>query len=363
MIWRNLMRRKVRSLLTVIGVAIGVAAVVSLVAMGDGFYAQMNSMLSKGGADLTVRQANAADMTLSALDEDVGRRLAAMPEVEQVSGLIIGIASTPGVPYLMVYGYDPTEFAIRHFKIVEGARVTATRQAILGKGAAKSLKLRVGQSIKLFSTSFRVVGIYETGTPFEDAGLVIPLKDAQAVFKKPQQVSFFELKLRDPDRADDLKKRIEARYPDAFAAKSAEFSESSQDVQVMRSMTWGLSMIAVLVGGISVMNTMVMSVLERTREIGVLRAVGWRRRRIILMVMMESLLLSLAGGVTGILLGVGLIQLVGALPGVGGLFAAAYQPSLFIQAMVVALALGTVGGVYPAWRASRLSPLEALRYE
>ncbi|MCL4531739.1 MAG: ABC transporter permease [Actinobacteria bacterium] len=345
MIWRNLMRRKVRSLLTIVGVAIGVAAVVSLVAMGDGFYSQMNSMLSKGGADLTVRQAKAADMTLSALDEDVGRRLAAMPEVEQV------------------YGYDPTEYAIRHFKILEGGRLTSVRQAILGKGAAKALKLRVGQSVKLFSTSFRVVGIYETGTPFEDAGLVIPLKDAQAVFKKPQQVSFFELKLRDPEKADDLKKRIESRYPDAFAAKSAEFSESSQDVQVTRSMTWGLSMIAVLVGGIGVMNTMVMSVFERTREIGVLRAVGWRRRRIILMVLMESLLLSVVGGLFGIALGIGLIQLVGLLPGIGSLFAAAYQPSLFIQAMVVALALGTVGGIYPAWRASRLSPLEALRYE
>lgn len=363
MIWRNLMRRKVRSLLTVVGVAIGVAAVVSLVAMGDGFYSQMNSMLSKGGADLTVRQAKAADMTLSALDEDMGRRLAAMPEVEQVSGLILGIASAPGIPYLMVYGYDPTEYAIRHFKILEGSRLTSTRQAILGKGAAKNLKLKVGQSIKLFSTSFRVVGIYETGTPFEDAGLVVPLKDAQAIFKKPQQVSFYELKLREPDKADEIKKRIEARYPDAFAAKSAEFSESTQDVQVTRSMTWGLSMIAVLVGGIGVMNTMVMSVFERTREIGVLRAVGWRRRRIIAMVLTESLLLSLIGGLVGIALGVGLIQLVSLLPGVGGLFAATYRPTLFVQAMVVALALGTVGGLYPAWRASRLSPLEALRYE
>jgi ABC-type antimicrobial peptide transport system permease subunit len=363
MIWRNLMRRKVRSLLTIFGVAIGVAAVVSLVAMGDGFYAQMNSMLSKGGADLTVRQSNAADMTLSALDDSMGRAIASIPGVEEVSGLILGVASTPGIPYLIVYGYEPTEFAIRHYRITEGARLTSARQAILGKGAAKAMKLRVGQTLKLFSTSFRVVGIYETGTPFEDAGLVIPLKDAQNIFKKPQQVSFFELKLRQPDRADDVKKRIEARFPEALAAKSAEFSEGSQDVQVMNSMTWGLSMIAVLVGGISVMNTMVMSVFERTREIGVLRAVGWRRRRIISMVLQESLMLSAIGGVAGIALGVGLVQLIGLLPGIGGIFAGAYRPSLFIQAMGVSLALGAIGGLYPAWRASRLSPLEALRYE
>lgn len=363
MIWRNLMRRKVRSLLTISGVAIGIAAVVSLVAMGDGFYAQMNSMLSKGGADLTVRQAKAADMTLSALDESLGHALSAMPEVEEVSGLIMGIASSPGIPYLLVYGYDPSEYAIRHFRITEGAKLTSVRQAILGKGAAKAMKLRVGQTLKLFSTNFRVVGIYETGTPFEDSGLVIPLKDAQAVFKKPSQVSFYELKLRQPDGADEMKKRIEARYPEAFAAKSAEFSESSQDVQVTRSMTWARSMIAVLVGGISVMNTMVMSVFERTREIGLLRAVGWRRRRIILMVMQESLLLSLIGGLIGIGIGIGLIELVAMLPGIGGIFGGVFGPGLFIQAMVVALILGAVGGLYPAWRASRLSPLEALRYE
>lgn len=363
MIWRNLMRRKVRSLLTVVGVAIGVAAVVSLVAMGDGIYTQMNSMLSKGGADLAVRQAKAADMSLSALDDSLGRALAAMPEVEQVSGLIIGVASTPGIPYLIVFGYDPGEFAIRHFKIVEGSRLTSARQAILGKGAAKNLKLHVEQSVKLFGTSLRVVGIYETGTPLEDAGLVITLKDAQAIFKKPRQVSFYQLKLRHPDKADEVKKWIETRYPEAFAAKSAEFSESSQDVQVTRSLTWGLSMIAVLVGGIGVMNTMVMSVFERTREIGVLRAVGWRRRRVITMVLQESLLLSVVGGVVGIALGIGLTQLLSMLPGVGGLITAAYRPTLFVQAMVVALALGTIGGLYPAWRASRLSPVEALRYE
>ena len=363
MVWRNLMRRKVRSLLTTFGVAIGIAVVVSLVAMGDAYYAQMNSMLSKGGADLTVRQADTADMALSALDDGMGKAIAGIPGVEEVSGLIIGIASTPGIPYLLAYGYDPTEFGVSHYKITEGARLTSSRQAILGTGAAKALKLRVGQTLKLFSTNFRVVGIYETGTPFEDGGLVIPLKDAQNVFKKPQQVSFFQIKLRQPDRAVEVKTRIEARFPEALAAKSSEFTEGSQDVQVMNSMTWGLSMIAVLMGGISVMNTMVMSVFERTREIGVLRAVGWRRRRIILMVLQESLLLSAIGGVVGIVIGVGLVQLIGLLPGIGGIFAGVYRPSLFIQAMVVALALGVVGGLYPAWRASRLSPLEALRYE
>lgn len=363
MVWRNLMRRKVRSLLTISGVAIGVAAVVSLVAMGDGFYAQMNSMLSRGGADLAVRQADAADMALSALDEDMGRRLAAMPEIEHVSGLIMSVASTEGIPYLIVFGYDPNEYAIRHFKIVEGSRLTSNRQAILGKGAAKNLKVGVGQSVKLFGSSFRVVGIYETGTPFQDAGLVISLKDAQSVFKKPRQVSFYELKLKSPDKIDEVKRQIETRFPEAVAAKSAEFADGTQDVEVMRSMTWGLSMIAVLVGGIGVMNTMVMSVFERTREIGVLRAMGWRRRRIISMVIQESLLLSVVGGLSGIALGIALVELVNMLPGVAGLVVGAYRPTLFVQAMGVALALGTLGGLYPAWRASRLSPLEALRYE
>ncbi|MCK4471092.1 MAG: ABC transporter permease, partial [Anaerolineae bacterium] len=106
-----------------------------------------------------------------------------------------------------------------------------------------------------------------------------------------------------------------------------------------------------------------MSVLERTREIGVLRALGWRRRHVLGMILQESLVLGAVGGVCGILLGLGLTGLLLLAPGTFGAIEPVYTPQLFVQAMVIALIAGALGGLYPAWRATRMRPVEALRYE
>jgi ABC-type antimicrobial peptide transport system permease subunit len=363
MLIRNLLRRKVRSALTIVGVGIGVAAMVALIAIGDGMAAQLNTMLTRAEADLTVRQANVADMSFSALDESLGQRLRAISEIDQVYGMILGVAMAGDLPYLLAFGYDPDEIGIRHFTITEGSRLTRNRQAILGTAAADNLKLRVGQTIKLFNTSFRIVGLYETGVPYEDGGLVITLEDAQAVFKKPRQVSFYGVKLRNLADADRVIARINQQYPDAFVSRSSDFAENTQDIQTMRAMTWALSSISIIVGGIGVMNTMTMSVFERTREIGVLRALGWRRRRIVQMVLTEALVLSLLGGAAGVLFGIGMTQALTLVPAAAALVAASYRLELVLQALTVALVLGAIGGLYPAWRAASLSPLEALRYE
>jgi putative ABC transport system permease protein len=121
--------------------------------------------------------------------------------------------------------------------------------------------------------------------------------------------------------------------------------------------------LAIVVGGVVVTNTMVMAVLERTREIGTLRAVGWRQKRVLWMILSESLLLSLLAAGLGILVGVVFTTGLQAIPGFGMLITGVYTPQVIAQAVGVSLFLGAAGGLYPAWRASRLRPVEALRYE
>jgi putative ABC transport system permease protein len=135
------------------------------------------------------------------------------------------------------------------------------------------------------------------------------------------------------------------------------------DFQVLTDMVGQISVLAVTIGGVGMLNTMLMSVLERTREIGVLRALGWRRRRVIGLILRESLLLGLVGGVFGLLLGFGLTKLLALVPGIYGSIAPVYGPQLIAQAAAVAVLAGGVGGLYPAWRATRMRPVEALRYE
>ena len=367
MILRNLLRRKTRTALTAVGIGIGIAAIVALVSIADGYSAQFTSMMTKGGADLTVAQANAADMALGAVDEEAGRKIAAIPDVAYVSGMIFSVVPLEKMPYFVIFGYDPAEYAIRHFKVKEGRAISresrpGNREIMMGATAARSLKKRVGDKVRIYGSTYTIVGLYETGTPFEDGGGVVGLREAQDMFKKPKQVSMYQVKLRNVEAAARVQAEIERRVKDVAVSKSSEYAERTQDVQMTRGFAWAISAIAMLAGGVGMMNTVLMSVFERTREIGVLRALGWRKRRILWMILQESLLLSLFGALAGIVLGMGLVYLI-SLSSFGSFFAPSYSVGLFAQAIGTAVVLGAVGGLYPAFRAAGLSPVEALRYE
>jgi putative ABC transport system permease protein len=235
---------------------------------------------------------------------------------------------------------------------------------MLGKTAADTLEKDVGDVIRLPGGIFRVTGIYETGVGYEEGGGVMALPDAQAAFEKPRQVSLLQIKVRDPDQVEAVRAQIEERFgDDVSVSTTATFIENSSDIQNTRAMLGAIFVLAILVGGVVVTNTMVMAVMERTREIGTLRALGWRQSRVLWMILSESLLLGLIAAGLGIMVGMGLGAGLGAIPGLGAFISAAYTPQIIIQAVLISLFLGAIGGLYPAWHASRLRPVEALRYE
>jgi ABC-type antimicrobial peptide transport system permease subunit len=277
--------------------------------------------------------------------------------------MIMTAANTDRMPMMLVFGYHPREFAIRRFRIVEGKPLMGRRQVIVGRQAAEQMGLEVGDTLRLMESNFRVAGIYETGLAFEDIGVVIGLKEAQALTGKPRQVQFYAINLRDPERAEAAQDELTATFPDIDFALTSELAESMSDFQVMEDMVEQISLLAVFIGAVGMLNTMLMSVLERTQEIGVLRALGWRRRHVLGMVLRESLVLGAVGGVCGIVLGFGLAGLMALVPGTLGAMKPLYTPRFLVQAIVVALVAGAGGGLYPAWRATRMRPVEALRYE
>lgn len=363
MILRSLLRRKVRTLLTLFGVAIGVAAVVAMGAMAEGFISSYTTVLTSSGADVIVAQGDAIDILLSGVDEAVGPQLAGIAGVEKVSGVLVGMVTTPDVPYFIVYGLDPAEFGMAHYKVVEGQGIRGSRQILLGRTAAKSFKKRVGDSFKFLDVSFKIVGLYETGQALEEWGCVISLKEAQEVFKKPRQVTYYQLKARRPEAVGGILQEVKRRFPKLAVSRSSTYMDDQMETDLFRAMGWFIGLLASVAGGLIMMNTMLMSVYERTREIGVLRALGWRRSRVLLMILGEALALSLVGGALGIALGVGLMQAAAQIPAVASLLQTSYTPGLFVQAMAVAVLLGAMGGLYPAWRAAQLQPVEAMRYE
>ena len=363
MVLKNLLRRKTRTFLTLIGLTIGVAAVVVLGGFAEGFINAYSTILTSSGADIIVTQGDAADILFSAVDASVGPQLAAMPGVKEVSGVLMGMVSTPDVPYFVVFGLDPKEFGMKHYRVVEGQPIVRPRDMVMGRTAQRNFHKKIGDYYKVQDVSFRVVGIYETGQGVEENGAVISLKDSQAVFKKPNQVAYYQLKLQRADMVPTMLKQLEHRFPKLTASRSANYMDNQQETLMLRSMGWFIGLLAVLGGGLSMMNTMLMSVFERTREIGVLRALGWRSGRVLRMILGEAFVLSLCGGLLGNALGVAMIWAVNQLPALAGFMDNAYSPALFVQAMVIALFLGAAGGLYPAWRAARLQPVEAMRYD
>ena len=364
MIWRNMWRRKARSFLTMLGIAIGVAAVIALSAMAEGIAEGYAAFAGGSGGDLLVMQGDTVDLSVSSVDQHVGERIAQLAAVEHVSGIIFNIVPLEGIPYFSVGGYDPNQVAIQRFKIVEGESLSGDKQVMLGRQSASNLKKSVGDTIKLYDAPFKIVGIYETGQSFEEGGAIISLADAQVIFKKPRQVTFFEIQVRDPAQVDATQARIEQIFKNEISvSKGSDVGDQQLLVQSLRAMGWGISFIAVLIGGLGMMNTMIMAVFEQTREIGVLRAVGWRRNRVMRMVLTQSLVLSLMGGLIGIAIGLGLIWLVNRTPAVSSLAPGVVRAPMLMQGIGVALMLGLIGGFYPAWRAAGLSPIEALRYD
>lgn len=369
---QNLLRRRTRTALTLLGITIGIATIVALSALSEGLLDNFSDVMASSQADLSVQAkqepGTAIQVAMNTIDARYADELRALPEVRAVSGMLFTIVPMPGVPYFVLFGHEPDQFAIQRFKITAGQSLSARaerlqgRPLLLGKLAADNLKKKVGGTIAIYGVSYRVVGIYETGSVMEDGGAVVSLEEAQRLANQPQQVSNLWVKLERPERLENVRQRLQRRYPDLQIVR-AESSSGLTWLELIRPFAWGIALIASLVGGVGMMNATLMSIFERTREIGVLRALGWKRGQVLRLILGESLLLSLLGGVTGTALGVLLVKLVGSLPSMSGLTRGTLTPTLFAQAFVAALVFGTVGGLYPAWWASRLAPIEALRYE
>jgi ABC-type antimicrobial peptide transport system permease subunit len=362
MVARNLWRQRTRTALALLGTGISIAAIVALGGVAQGMLAAFTDIMGGSGTDLLAMQAN-VDSDLSAIDERMAARIAARSDVETVSGMIMTGASSDEMPILLLFGYHPREWAVRRFRIVEGAPLAARHEVILGRDTAEQMGIGVGDTMRLMESRFRVVGIYETGLPFEEIGVVIGLREAQSLTGRHNQAQFYAIKLREPRRAREVQADLAAAFPEIDFAMASELAEDMSDFRVMQDIVGQISFLAVLIGALGMLNTMLMSVLERTREIGVLRALGWRRRRVLGMIVRESIALGIVGGVCGILIGLALTTVVTALPGFFSAFTPLYTPQLFVQAVATALGAGAVGGLYPAWRATRMQPVEALRYE
>jgi putative ABC transport system permease protein len=222
----------------------------------------------------------------------------------------------------------------------------------------------VGDPVTIDRRRLTVKGVYESDNTWERNGGYLPLATARELARKPGVVTVVFVKVRPGRDAAAVERSIEQDFEQlTVIGDVSEYGDVDQGIEVLDAANLAISLLAVGIGAIGVMNTMVMSVFERTRELGILRAVGWRSQRIMRMVVTESLGLCLLAAVFGAVLGVLATRALMLVPSIASFLQPEYSVDVFVRAFVVGVVVALAGAAYPAYRAVRMLPMEALRHE
>jgi putative ABC transport system permease protein len=376
-IFKNLRRRSTRTVMTVVGLAVAVTAVTTLWNIAWGYAESAGNFYASRGTDIVVVRAGISNRLTSSLRHDLLDRLAKVPGVESVDGSLtemvsLGESHLIGIP---LRGLELDGSAMEQLSIGEGRALQADESGavLLGSGIAEALQKRVGQQVEIEGTDFRVVGIFQATNPFDSNSIVAPLGAVQQLMDRPQVISEIQVRVEDSMRdeiaLDQVCRSIEVlsdpqgQLLGLKAQRTQQFVDSATEATLGKGMAWATTAIVLSLSLIGMLNTMLMSVIERTREVGILRAIGWKRMRIIRMILGESFLISVMAAVVGLATAWLLLQLLSYWSRTSLLVPQGLSSMAMAIGFVAAIFAGVAGSFYPAWHASNISPVEALRHE
>jgi len=381
---RNVFRRKARAFLTIFGITIGVLALVVMGAMAEKLNLLVDGGIRYYGDKVVVTDAGATGTFGGPLS------LATVRELERVDGVARASASLSmlldpdqaaamGVPP-MIIGTDQRQRGFEKFTMgySEGREIRAKDHNVVALGSDMALKLNahVGDSVTIRDERFRVIGVAEKTLTAPDQTVMMSLADAQALFVddlpaavrdrvNPEDlctsIAVYPEPGTDPER---LARTISRELPDLKADGPNAFKETvGNSMKMFNAIIFGVAMVSLLIGSLSVVNTMTMAVAERTREIGIRKAIGAGTAAIMRQFVAESALIGLVGGATGLAIGAALAALFNAGGAASGTQLFLVTTRLAVGSVGFAVVLGTISGIYPALHAAGLNPVRALRYE
>lgn len=361
---KNLFRRPFRTFLTLAALATAIGSVMALVGVADGFTESFRGVYETHRVDVVVSRQGSADRLSSSLEERFTEDVQRVDGVRQAAGVLL---ETMSIEDQQIYGVPAMGMRTDTwmFDDYEIQPIDDPDALYLGQNLADRMDAVQGDQVLLFDEPFTVGGIFKSNSVWENGSMILPIAALQRLTGREGQLTYINVILDDAvDQAqlDDVVERLQAIDPKLLALATDEFVNTDQRMRLAGSMAWMTSAIALLVGTIGTLNTMMTSVLERTGEIGILRAIGWPTRRVAAIVFFESVFLALTATVIG---GIGaalLLMLLSTSDSAAGILQPSIAPSVWLRGAMIGLGIGVIGAMIPAYRATRLHPTEALRH-
>lgn len=360
LILKNPFRKKSRALLSIGGIMIGIMVIILLGSITAGLTQQMGDETSKTEFFIMNNSVESYG-TPSNLKVDALENLSSIEGINKSAQMIQGNI-IEGTNSLSIEGMEIDKLDVMGLSSINGSKCGEDGEVIVGKLYADDENKTIGDKIKIKDEEFKITGIYETGEMSADKSVILPINKSRDILNfDDDEVFAVQATVKSGYDIDKVKAEVENKTPEKVKALSdaTELESVKTLMTMMDGATLAISILAIIIGGLGVINTMLMSVMDRTKEIGLLKAIGWSRRRIIFMILSESVILTTVSFILASIFSVIILCIMEYL----NIFTAAFPIKTYVIAFTVALLVGLVGGFYPALRASRFEATEALRYE
>jgi putative ABC transport system permease protein len=360
--------------------ATAIAAVVSLLGISQGFTSSFADVYAAHSIDIVVSRQGSSDRLSSSVDASMADRIDALPSVARAAAVLLETMSLEddGIYGIPAMGIAPNSWLLDDYQlstsstvgptsessVPPAAQAPASRQVMLGINLAERVGAEIGGTVNLFDEPYQVAAIFKSPAAWENGSMIFPLDELQRLTDRAGQATYINVVLAgQPSQslAAAAVQEIESLDAKLHALPTDEYVATDTRMQLASAMAWMTSVIALLIGSIGTLNTMLTSVMERTREIGILRAIGWPKRRVVTMIMLESCGLAVVASLIGSLLAMLLTWGLAQAPAARGILSPSIDFRIVLQGFGLALGIGLLGAILPAWHAAQMLPTEAFR--